>query len=301
MDFDGVIVGGSYAGLSAAMQLARARRRVCVVDAGKPRNRFASTSHGFFGFDGVAPREMIARARAQVLTYPSVTLIEGEVSAACQTAGGGFRVELASGGAVAAAGLILAHGVEDVLPAISGVAERWGTTVLHCPYCHGYEFGGRRLGVLNLTPMAVHQALLISDWGPTTFFLNGADELDDEAREHFDRRDVSVEPAPVAELVGDAPSLAGVRLADGRIVAVEALFLGPSRNLRPLASQLGCEIEQSPLGPVIRTDAQQLTTVPGVYAAGDVATAAGNATFASAAGVMAGVALHRSLIFDPLA
>jgi thioredoxin reductase len=243
---------------------------------------------------------MIARARAQVLSYPSVSLIEGEVSGVCQTADGGFRVELASGETVTGAKLVLAHGIEDVLPAIPGVAERWGRNVLHCPYCHGYEFAGRRLGVLNLTPMSAHQALLIAEWGPTTFFLNGTDELDDEARENFGRRAVTVEPAPVADLVGEAPALAGLRLADGRIVDVEALFISPSRDLSPLAGQLGCEIEESPLGPVIRTDAQQQTTVPGVFAAGDVAIAAGNATFASAAGVMAGVALHRSLIFDPL-
>ncbi len=301
MEVDVVIVGGSYAGLSAGMHLARARRRVGIVDAGRPRNRFAAASHGFFGQDGASPREMIARARAQVLAYPSVTMIEGEASGVCQTADGGFRVELASGESVTGAMLVLAHGIEDVLPAIPGVAERWGRNVLHCPYCHGYEFAGRRLGVLNLTPMSAHQALLIAEWGPTTFFLNGTDELDDEARENLDRRAVTVEPAPVADLVGEAPALAGLRLADGRIVDVEALFISPSRDLSPLAGQLGCEIEESPLGPVIRTDAQQQTTVPGVFAAGDATIAAGNATLASAAGVMAGVALHRSLIFDPLA
>lgn len=300
MDFDGLIIGGSYAGLSAGMQLARARRRVGIIDAGRPRNRFASASHGFFGQDGAAPREMIARARDQVLAYPTVTMIEGEVSAACPNAGGGFWVELASGETLTATKLLLAHGVEDVLPTIPGVAERWGRSVLHCPYCHGYEFAGRRLGVLNLTPMSVHQALLIAEWGPTTFFLNGMDELDEEAREHLDRRDVTVESAPVVELVGDAPALAGVGLGDGRTVQIEALYLSPLRGLGPLAGQLGCEVEESPLGPVIRADAQKLTTVPGVYAAGDVETMAGNITFASAAGVMAGSALHRSLIFEPL-
>ena len=300
MDFDGIIVGGSYAGLSAGMQLARARRRIGIVDAGRPRNRVAAASHGFFGQGGAAPQEMIAQARAQVLAYPTVTMIEGEAFAACPNAGGGFRVELASGETLTAAKLLLAHGIEDVLPAIPGMAERWGMSVLHCPYCHGYEVAGRRLGVLNLTPMSVHQALLIADWGPTTFFLNGMEELDDEARERLDRRDVTVEPALVTELVGDAPALAGIRLGDSRTVEIDGLYLIPSRGLGPLAGQLGCEVEESPVGPVIRTDGQKLTTVPGVYAAGDVETMAGNITFASAAGVMAGSALHRSLIFEPL-
>jgi thioredoxin reductase len=242
---------------------------------------------------------MISQAREKVLAYPTVAMIEGETTAARQD-GDGFMVELASGESIAAAKIVLAHGVEDVLPDIPGVAERWGRSVVHCPYCHGYEFGGRRLGVLNLSPVSIHQALLIPDWGPTTFFLNGADELANEEREKLNRRGVAVEPASVVELVGDAPELTGARLADGRVVAVDALFISPSRRLSPLAGQLGCELEASAVGPVIRIDALKQTTVPGVYAAGDATTIAGNATLASADGVMAGASVHRSLIFDPL-
>jgi thioredoxin reductase len=297
MHYDAIIVGGSYAGLSAAMPLARARRSVCVIDAGKPRNRFAAASHGFFGQDGMSPAAMINQARAQLLEYPTVTIIDGEAVSARQEGQERFSVELASSDTVTASRLVLAHGVQDVLPGIPGIAERWGVSVLHCPYCHGYEYGGNRLGVLNVIPMSSHQAQLIAEWGPTTFFLNGKDDLDDATREELLRRHIEIEPGPVVGLEGEGSALAGIRLADGRLVATEALFLAPTMLASPLAGQLGCELEEGPMGPFIRTGGGKMTTVPGVFAAGDAATSAGNTTLASADGVMAGTSLHRSLVF----
>ncbi|HZF66768.1 MAG TPA: NAD(P)/FAD-dependent oxidoreductase, partial [Gemmatirosa sp.] len=146
--YEVVVIGGSWAGLSAAMQLARARRRVLVVDAGKPRNRFASTSHGFLGQDGRTPAAILDTARAQVLAYPTATLRHDEVTRAVRHGDGAFDVVLASGGRVHARRLVLATGVVDVLPDVPGLRERWGVSVLHCPYCHGYEVADRRLGVL---------------------------------------------------------------------------------------------------------------------------------------------------------
>lgn len=297
--FDAIVIGGSYAGLSAAMQLARARRQVCVVDAGRPRNRFASASHGFFGQDGAEPAAMIARARRQLLAYPTVTFIEGTASAARRD-GARFVVSLESGQELTAARLVLADGVEDELPDLPGLAERWGASVLHCPYCHGYEFGGRRLGVLHSVPGSLHQALLISDWGPTTYFLNGAEMPGADDVRKLNARGIRLEPEPVVALEGNAPALAGVRLARGRCIALDALFIAPATRPRLLASQLGCEFDEGPTGPYIRTDDVGLTSVPGVYAAGDAALAA-NATLACAAGVMAGAAAHQSLVFADLA
>jgi thioredoxin reductase len=296
MDCDAIIIGGSYAGLSAAMQLARARRNVCVIDAGEPRNRFAAASHGFFGQDGAQPSTMIAQARTQLLAYPSVTVIEGHATAARQDAEERFSVDLASGETLTSSRIVLAHGVTDVLPGIPGVSQRWGVSVLHCPYCHGYEYGGRQLGVLNTLPVSAHQATLIPEWGPTTYFLNGEELLDDAVREALRQRDVVIEPARVVGLEGEGTSLSGVRLVDGRLVPVEALFLSPTVQLQPFAAQLGCELDEGPFGPLIRTDAIKMTTVPGVYAAGDAAAAAANATLASADGVFAGASLHRSLM-----
>lgn len=152
MQHDAIVIGGSFAGLSAAIQVARARRSVCVIDAGSPRNRFAQASHGFFGQDGNDPRAMIASARAQVQRYPTVRTIAGEASAA-RSGDGGFAVTVKGGDTLTAAKLVLAFGISDLLPELPGLAERWGKSVLHCPYCHGFEYAGQRLGVLWSSPI----------------------------------------------------------------------------------------------------------------------------------------------------
>jgi thioredoxin reductase len=298
MRHDAVIIGGSFAGLSAAIYLARALRPVCVIDTGKPRNRFADASHGFFGQDGSPPNLMIANALAQLRRYPSVTIVSGEARTA-HAIERGFEVELSDGEAVQAAKLVLAFGVSDNLPDLSGLGERWGKTVLHCPYCHGYEFAGHRLGVLQTTPMSAHQALLVADWGPTTLYLNGGPAPDAATLEMLTHRGVMIEAAPVVALRGEKLSLSSVLLADGREAPIEALYLAPQSRLNsPIAEFLGCAIDQGPIGPIIRTDTAKETSVPGVYAAGDIARAPHSATWAAADGVTAGVSLHRSLVFE---
>ena len=294
---DVVIIGGSFAGLSAAMYLARGRRSVCVVDSGAPRNRFAEHSHGFFAQDGSAPGAMLATARAQVAAYPTVSSAETRAVGAAKTSDG-FSVTLGTGEVIESARLILAFGISDDLPPIPGLAERWGKTVLHCPYCHGFEFSGQRLGVLSVSPGSLHQAMLIAEWGPTTLFLNGGEPPDAAALEQLDKRGVAIEPARVNAVRGDGSRLTAIELADGRESRLDALYLGPRTHLNSdIALQLGCEIEEGTFGPVIRTDAMKMTTVPGVYAAGDITRSSHNVTWASADGVTAGLAVHRSLVF----
>jgi len=301
MQHDALVIGGSFAGLSAAMHIARARRSVCVVDTGAPRNRFADASHGFFGQDGNEPMRMIAGARAQLERYPTVRTVAGEATGASAIAGG-FAVSLASGETLTAAKLVLAFGISDVLPDVPGLAERWGKSVLHCPYCHGFEYGGQRLGVLQTMPISAHQALLIADWGPTTLYLDGGAMPDAETQAKLARRCVAIEPAPIAALRGDGTALSSLLLADGREAPIEALYLAPRSRLNSaIVDQLGCALDDGPFGPVIRTDAAKLTTVPGVYAAGDAARAPHNASWAAADGVTAGVSLHQALVFEPLA
>ena len=296
---DVIVAGGSFAGLGAAMMLGRARRRVVVIDAGVPRNRFAPASHGFLGQDGRAPAEIIATFRSQVLAYPTVHFVAG-VAVSARGVVDDFVVALESGESLRARRLVLATGVVDELPAIPGVAERWGTSVLHCPYCHGYEVADRRLGVLA-TGAILHQAILLGDWSArVTLFANGV-ELDDEQRAELARRGVRIEERRVLELVGEAPTLAGVRVADGSIVEVDAVFTGaPTRLASPLAEQLGCAMDDGPFGPIVRTDAWRATTVSGVFCAGDAARAPHNATWAAADGVTAGIKAHQSLVFAPV-
>lgn len=300
MQHDAIIIGGSFAGLAAATYLARARRRVVVVDAGLPRNRFAVASHGFLGRDGMAPRAILAEAREQLFAYPTVDVVHGE-AVEVKAEDTGFAVRLADGSTPKAAKLVLAFGLSDTLPDLPGLTERWGTSVLHCPYCHGIEFSDRSLGVLYKGPMSTHQAALIQEWGPTTLFLNGA-KLEPEAAEHLAHRGVCIEPAPVIGLEGPGTDLAAVRLADGRVAPIEALYVAPTSRLNSsLAEQLGCAVDEEMMGPMVRTGPDKMTTVSGVYAAGDIARQPHSVAWAVGDGVTAGTSLHRALVFPALA
>ncbi|WP_027803244.1 NAD(P)/FAD-dependent oxidoreductase [Paraburkholderia dilworthii] len=294
--FDVIVVGGSFAGLSAAMQLARARRRVLVVDGRKPRNRFAAHSHGFFGQDGKSPAEIIGEATAQLAQYPTVDIVTAEAETARQL-DGRFVITLTDRRMFDADRIVLATGVRDELPSLPGLDERWGASVLHCPYCHGYEVADKKLGVLATNALSIHQALLIPDWGPTTWFTQGIVEATREEALLLEARKVRIERTPVVEMLGNAPDTTGLRLSDGRVVAIDAVFVSPRTHMAStVAEQLGCEFDEGPTGPTIRANEFKQTSVRGVFAAGDAATAWTNATFASAAGVTAGVAAHRSLI-----
>lgn len=295
MNYDVVIVGGSFAGLAAALYLARASKRVCVLDTSAPRNRFARASHGFFAQDGSTPQHLLATMREQVSAYPTVQFL-GEAAVSAAREGEDIQVDLLGGSRVGGGRLLLAFGISDILPDIPGLPARWGESVLHCPYCHGYEVSGRRLGVLNLSPASLQQALLVSDWGPTTFFANGA-TLDGPSLDQLARWDVNIEPLPVAALEGEGAKLSAIRLADGRRSPTDALFISPPNRLNSnLAAQLGCDVAATALGHAIVVDEAKLTTVAGVYAAGDITRAMHNITFACADGVAAAMAIHRSLI-----
>ncbi len=296
--YDVIIVGGSFAGMSGAMQLARARRRILVVDAGRPRNRFVASAHGFLGQDGKSPREIIGLARQQLAAYPTVEFFAGEAVEGRQRETQ-FELGLSDGQAVRASRLLLATGVRDELPVIAGMEERWGVTVFQCPYCHGYEVGGRQLGVIANHPMSAHQALIVADWGPTIYFTQGMFEPDEAQLAMMDARGIRIERVPVVEMLGGGASIDAVRLADGRSVAINAAFTAPKTHMASgLAEKLGCEFDDGPFGPLIRTNEQKQTTIAGVYAAGDATSAMANATLASAAGVMAGVGAHQSLIIE---
>jgi thioredoxin reductase len=291
---DAIVIGGSYAGLSAALQLARARRRVLVIDAGVRRNRFASASHGFLGQDGREAGAIAAEGKAQLLAYPNVRWLDATVSRA-EAQGDGFHVTTADGRTEQARKIVIATGVVDELPAIEGLAQRWGRSVFHCPYCHGYELDNGRIGVLASSALSMHHALMLPDWGQTTLFLNDAFTPDEEQRAALAARGVAVEPGLIARLVDTAT----VELRDGRRVVMDGLFtLSRTHLASPVAGQLGCALDEGPTGSFIRADAMQATSVPGVFACGDAARAAGNVAISVGAGAMAGAAAHRSLMFD---
>lgn len=292
MLYDVIIVGGSYAGLSAGLQLARARRQVLVIDAGQRRNRFAATSHGFLGQDGQAPAAIASQGRSQLMAYSTVTWAEDRVIQASGESQS-FAVRTACNGTFQAKRLILATGVVDELPAIDGLESRWGKHVFHCPYCHGYELDEGRIGVLATSPLAMHHALMLPDWGTTTLFTNGVFSPDAEQQAQLDRRGVNVECGAVRRICGERADL---ELHDGRLFSLDGIFTMSRTRISPLAAQLGCELADGPTGPYLQTNDMRQTSRPGVFACGDTSLAAGSVALAVAEGVRAGVGAHFSLI-----
>ncbi|MEG0819074.1 MAG: NAD(P)/FAD-dependent oxidoreductase, partial [Brevundimonas sp.] len=256
--------------------------------------------HGVLSNDGRPGSEIAAAARAQVAAYPTAAFRMAEAGEV-ERIEGGFAVAFADGTRTRGRRLILAHGVEDVLPDIPGVKERWGRTALHCPWCHGYEIGGGPIGVLGRGDHAVHYAMIVAEWGQAVLFIDPARLGEDDAR-LLARRGVTIEPTPIERLEGEAPTLTGARLTDRRFVPLKALFVGAHvRQANSFAERLGCEMTDSPMGRIVKVDAQQQTSQPGVFAAGDLARPAGNITLATTDGMLAAHAAFRSLIEEETA
>lgn len=293
MNYDVIVVGGSYAGLAAGTQLARARRKILIVDGGLRRNRFADHSHGFLTQDGTEAAAIAAKGREQLLAYNTVHWRDGRVTHAGKTQAG-FRVQIEGMPPQETRRLVLATGVVDQLPDLPGLAERWGRYVFHCPYCHGYELNQGQIGVLATSSMSMHLALMLPDWGNTTFFLNGAFEPDDEQLAQLAARGVKLE----RRVIDRIDNKLDLVMKDDRVVKLDGLFVMTRIDMAsPIAEQLGCDIEEGPFGRTIKTDQLRATTVPGVYACGDAIRPGGSVALSVADGAVAGAAAHQSLIF----
>ncbi len=247
------------------------------------------------GWDGAPPKDILARFRADLESYPSVSLRGGEV---VRTSGenGAFVLDLADGATIDARRVLLAHGVRDVLLDVPGLAAAWGTRVLHCPYCHGYEVRGGSLAVLAAHPMSAHQAqLLRADWSENvTLFTNGIEELD---LDELDRAGVRIDHRTLQSVAEDKDGL-DLRFADGSTDHHCALFVAPRATLDGSpAQQLGCALAEGPMGPFVKVGPMAQTSIVGVFAAGDVARPMPNINFALADGAQAGGGCHASLVF----
>lgn len=292
--WDAVVIGGGVAGLSAAQMLGRARRRTLVVDAGEPRNRFAAHMHGVLGHDGVDPQELLARGRDEVRAY-GVEFVTGEV-AAVDDLGDQLAVRRADGATDLARTLVVATGIQDDLPDIPGLAPQWGRGVLHCPYCHGWEVAGRRLGVLATSPASIHQIELVRQWSDdVTAFTALAGALDMEVAERCAARGIRVVEVPVAEVVSRDGRLTGVRTADGAEHRLDALFTAP-------APRLGDEflggLDLARTDGVLAVDARGATSHPRVFAAGNVVAPYGNVPLSMGTGSMAGAGANAALVTE---
>src|SRR3954453_20131091 len=288
--YDVAIVGGGAAGLSAALVLGRARRRVVVIDGGSPRNAPAAHMHGFLSRDGMPPAELLELARQEAGGY-GVELVSDEVVSVEPA----FSVGLESGETIHARRLLLATGATDELPEIPGVRERWGRDFLHCPYCHGWEVRDLPLGVLATGTGSVEYAQLIRQWSDDVVYFAHTHELATSERDQLGGRGIHVVETEVQRLVVEEDSLNGVALGDGPTVPRAALFIRP--KMRPrlggLLENLACELDD--LG-FLRVDATGLTTIPGVGAAGNVATPRAQVITAAGEGSAAAIAINADLV-----
>ncbi|CAN5751475.1 hypothetical protein BH09ACT7_BH09ACT7_32090 [soil metagenome] len=297
--WDCVIVGGGAAGLSAGLVLGRARRRTLVVDAGQQSNRSAHGIGGLLGSDGRPPAELYAAGRAELAAYPSVEVRNGEVVTGARD-GDDFELTLGDGARVRTRRVLLATGMEYRPPPVPGLAELWGGSVFHCPFCHGWEVRERPLAVLAAGERGVHSALLLRGWSDDVILLtNGAADVDADNLARLAAAGVAVDDRVVAELLSVDGELAAVRFADGSELPRRGLLVGTVLHQRSdLAEQLGADTADP--GPVsadaLRVDPFCRTTAPGVFAAGDVSAQMPQVAAAVAAGSLAGAAVMQSLM-----
>lgn len=298
--YDVLVIGGGAAGLSGALSLARARRRVLVVHDGTPRNKPAGHMHAYLGLDGLPPAELLARGRAEVEGY-GAELVEDRVVDARRD-GALFRAELAGGRVVRARRVLVATGLADALPDVAGVADRWGRDVLHCPFCHGWEVRDRPVAILNSGPFGVHQAQMWRQWtSEVTLLLHTGEDPAPDEWEQLAALGVRVVDGRVTELVVTDDALTGVRLESGVEVGCEAVVVATGLNARLDGLEgLGLGVEPMTMndrvvGSRVPSGPDGQTEVPGVRVAGNVTDLRAQVLVAAAAGLTAGAALVAEL------
>ncbi len=305
--YDVVVIGGGAAGLSAALVLGRARRRVIVVDSGQPRNAPAAHMQGFLGSDGLPPSELLARGRAETAGY-GVEHLTGVVTAVAASVDSATRVRrcfdivLEEGRTIRTRAVLVTTGLRDELPDIPGIRERWGRDLLHCPYCHGYEVRDRPLGVLAGDPTTLEDALthahLIREWSDDVVFFAHGGTLDTAQRERLIARAIGIVDEPVIGLAVDHDQLSGVVVGEGRVVPRAAVFVRPRFVANDsLLTDLGCAVTDHGW---VTVDATGATTVPGVWAAGNAVNPRAQVITAAGEGSAAAIAINNSLVDEDL-
>jgi thioredoxin reductase len=298
--WDVIVIGGGSAGLSAALMLGRARRRVLVRDAGEPRNRFAAHMHGMLGRDGTSPLALLADGRREIESYGGVVRSASVVTT--RRTDDGFAVDTADGNTEHSRKLLVATGARDELPDVLGLAEFWGRGVAVCPYCDGYEVRDRPIGILATSPASVAQAQLLRQWSASIVYLpNGVGSPTDDEAAALAARGIRIEDGVVDHVIGRDGQLAGVAMADGRVIELDAIFTGPRLVPRdePLR-QLGAARTEQQYGSLAATEPAGQTSVPGVWAAGNVATAFANVPFAIGMGALTGGNINHELILEDI-
>jgi len=292
--FDVIIIGGSYAGLSAAMCLGRSLRRVLVLDSGQPCNRQTPHSHNFLTHDGETPTAIAQKAREQVLAYPTVTLKTAKAVAAAGE-NNAFEITTETGEVYQGSKLLFATGVKDLMPPLNGFAECWGISILHCSYCHGYEVAHQEFGILANGDMAFELVKLLQNWSPTlTVLTNGKADFTSDQQQILQKLSVQVLENEIESFTHENGQLQHVNFKDSSSHRLNVLFARPTFAQHcPLPQDLGCALTE--MGH-LKVDLMQKTSVPGIFAAGDAVTMFRTVSFAVATGTMAGAAVNKELI-----
>jgi len=292
-EYEVIIIGGSYAGLSAAMALGRSLRRVLVIDSGLPCNRQTPRSHNFITQDGELPENIAREAKEQVLRYNTVTFLQ-DLAKSAQKTEKGFRVATQNGLDLFAKKLVFATGVKDQMPNIKGFTECWGISIIHCPYCHGYEFRHQKTGVMANGERAFHLASLINNLtNDLTILTAGKAEFTEEQLKKLNNHKIKVIETAIAEMEHENGHLKNVRFDDGQIERFAAVYAAiPFIQHSDLPLQLGCETTE--LGH-LKVDSFQKTTVDGVFACGDNSSLMRSVANAVSSGNMVGAVVNRML------
>jgi thioredoxin reductase len=294
--FDVIIVGGSYSGLAAAMALGRALKQVLIIDDGNPCNRQTPQSHNFLTNDGKAPSEIAALARLQVRRYITIEFFNGKAIKGIKKENR-FQIEVATGETFTSQKLIFATGIKDLLPAIEGLSECWGISVLHCPYCHGYEVRHENTGILGNGNMAFDFAGLISNWTKDlTVFTNGTAALTAGQKEKLQQHQIKIIEKEIARLRHDDGYIRELIFKDGSTSPIKVIYApGTFEQHCKIPESLGCELTEE---DYIKVDSFQETSIKGVFAVGDNATKMRTVANAVAMGTTAGMMLSKQMILE---
>tara|TARA_R110002111_G_scaffold58489_1_gene98919 strand:- start:864 stop:1787 length:924 start_codon:yes stop_codon:yes gene_type:complete len=292
--FDVIIIGGSYSGLAAAMALGRALRKVLIIESGKPCNRQTPYSHNFLIQDGKTPKEIATLAKQQVTMYDSVEFFNSLATKVSKTENG-FEVQTSSGDIFKSKKLIFATGIKDEMPSIKGFSECWGISVLHCPYCHGYEVRNETTGIFGNGEYGFEFSKLISNWTKDlTLFTNGKSILTVEQSAILERHQIKIMEKEIAELEHINGQLQNIIFKDGSKKSVKAIYTRlPFEQHCPIPEQLGCELTED---GYIKIDDAHKTTINGIFASGDNVTRMRTVANAVSMGTTTGMMVNKELI-----
>lgn len=294
MNYDVIIIGGSYAGLSAAMALGRAMRQVVIIDSGQPCNRQTPYSHNLITQDGKPPGQIAAIAKEQVLQYKTVSFIDTKAVKG-RKINDGFEITTQEGASVTGRKLLFATGIIDQIPPVKGFADCWGISLLHCPYCHGYEVRDTTLGVICNGEMALEFCKLIYNWSKDlTLLTNDRCTMDAEQVKSLMDLGIKIIETEIVEILHKEGKMSNLVLRDDSKLSFDAVFTRlPFQQHCKIPEQLGCEILEN---GYLKVDEFQRTTVPGIYAAGDNTTPFRAVSIAIAAGTKSGAVINKELI-----